>query len=292
MTPTTPHRPDQGPLPPGPSLELADGTSIPQIGFGTYKIPAGETREAVLLALGAGYRHIDTAQMYGNEEGVGAALRDSGLGRDEVYVTTKLDNTNHKPSDADRTMDESLTRLGVDAVDLFLVHWPLTTEPELDLVETWRAMEAIHRSGRARSIGVSNFQPHHLRTLADAGTQTPVLNQVEVHPWLANDAVRRDAEQRGITIAAWSPLGRGAVLEDPAVVAIAERLGATPAQVIVRWHMDEGRVVIPKSAHAERIRSNLDVFGLALTDEDRAAIRALDRGEDGRQGSHPDAKTM
>lgn len=261
---------------------------MPQLGYGTYKIAPEDARDAVLEALRVGYRHIDTAQMYGNEEGVGQALRDSGLPRDDVYVTTKLNNTNHKPADVDRSMDKSLELLGIDQVDLFLVHWPLTTVPDLDLVETWRAMEEINASGRARTIGVSNYQPYHLQELADAGCSRPVVNQVELHPWFTNNAICKYADLWGITIQAWSPLGRGVVLDDPVIVDIAQRLGATPAQVVIRWHMDEGRVVIPKSVTPERIRSNFDVSGITLTRDDVAAIRSLNRGEEGRQGSHPD----
>lgn len=275
-------------VPQVPTAELGDGRTIPQLGFGTYKIPPEETEKAVATALEIGYRHIDTAQMYRNEEGVGRALAASGLDREDVFVTTKLDNPNHRPADVDRSLDESLRLLGIDQVDLFLIHWPLTTVPELDLIETWRAVEAVANDGRARSIGVSNFQVHHLRDLALAGTRTPAVNQVEVHPWFANARVRAYGAENGILTQAWSPLGRGAVLEDPAIVGIAERLGVTPAQVVLAWHLSRGDVALPKSVHVERQRSNLAAADVRLEDRDVAVLDRLDKGEAGRQGSHPD----
>lgn len=274
-----------------PTVRLNDGAAIPQLGFGTYKIAPEDTERAVAEALEAGYRHIDTAQMYGNEAGVGAALAASGLPREELWITTKLNNTNHRPADVTASLDRSLEDLGLEQVDLFLVHWPLTTIPGLDLVETWTAMAATAADGRVRSVGVSNYQVHHLQELAAAGTVVPSLNQIEVHPWLPNEEVRAYGAEHGIVTAAWSPLGRGKLLEDPAIVDIAERLDATPAQVVVRWHLDRGDVVLPKSVHPERMRTNLAAVGIELDDEARAAIDALDRGEGGRQGSHPDTMT-
>ena len=274
-----------------PTLRLSGDLEIPQIGFGTYKIEPEATERAVSAALEAGYRHIDTAQMYGNEAGVGAALASCGLRREDVWITTKLDNTNHRPADVTDSLDRSLEALGLERVDLFLVHWPLTTIPGLDLVETWRAMEAVAADGRARAIGVSNYQVHHLQELAAAGTTAPALHQIEVHPWLHNDEVREYGAAHGILTAAWSPLGRGKLLEDPAIVEVARRLDATPAQVVLRWHVDRGDVVLPKSVHPDRMRSNLDAAGVELDAEARAVLDGLDKGEAGRQGSHPDTMT-
>ncbi|ANC31688.1 aldo/keto reductase [Isoptericola dokdonensis] len=267
-----------------PSLPLNNGTSIPQLGFGTFKIPPQDTRDLVLTALETGYRHIDTAQMYRNEAGVGEAIAAAGLERDELYITTKLNNAFHARDDALAAFDRSLETLGLEHVDLFLIHWPLPAVGKF--VEAWGALEEIYASGRARAIGVSNFQPHHLRHLFADTTVVPAVNQVEVHPWLGNEEVRAFDAEHGIVTEAWSPLGRGAVLEDPTVVRIATDHGKTPAQVVLRWHLQRGDVVFPKSVTPSRIAENFDLFDVELSQADMADITALDRGE--RIGSHPD----
>ncbi|MDO8150318.1 aldo/keto reductase [Isoptericola sp. b408] len=267
-----------------PTVTLNNGVPIPQVGFGTYKIGDDETREAVLQAFEAGYRHIDTAQMYRNERGVGEAITASGLQRGEVFVTSKLNNANHAYDDALASFDRTLEELGLEFVDLFLIHWPLPAVGRY--LEAWRALEEILRSGRARAIGVSNFQPTHLRTLLDEATIVPAVNQIEMHPWFTNSDVRYFDESHGITTEAWSPLGRGKALEDPTITRIAQEHDATPAQVVLAWHLARDVVVIPKSVTPSRIASNLRAVDLTLSDDEVAAITALDRGE--RIGSHPD----
>lgn len=265
--------------------QLNSGTSIPRIGYGTGR--SSDPAKNVAAALQAGYRHVDTAQMYGNEAGVGEGVRASGIPRDEVFLTTKLDNGNHEPADVDRSLDESLARLGVDSVDLFLIHWPMPML-EVDYVDTWRAMIAAAESGRARSIGVSNFESHHLERIIEATGVFPAVDQIEVHPYFANDDLRQWCWNHGIAVEAWSPLGKGDDLTDPGVVALAEHLGRTPAQVILRWHLQRGDVVIPKTDHPERMASNLQILDWELSAADVAALDALDRGEDGRRTAHPD----
>ena len=271
-----------------PGIRLNDGRTIPQLGFGVFQIAPGDTARAVQDALEAGYRHIDTAQMYGNERGVGDGVRASGLARDAVFITSKLSNAAHRPDDARRAFDATLTDLGFDHVDLFLVHWPLPTLYGGDLVSTWRVLEEFQREGRARSIGVSNFQPGHLDRLAAETDTVPAVNQVEVHPYFANDTIRAYGQRHGIVTQAWSPLAQGAVLTDPAITAIAARLGRTPSQVVLRWHVQRGDVVFPKTVSPERMRENLDLFTFELEADDMAALTALDRGEAGRTGPHPD----
>ncbi|MEU3059310.1 aldo/keto reductase [Streptomyces subrutilus] len=267
-----------------PTVTLNNAVRIPQLGFGTFQIPPEDTRETTLAALAAGYRHIDTAEMYGNEKGVGQAVRDSGLDRDEVFVTSKLDNGAHAHDDALRAFDGTLAELGLDHLDLFLVHWPLPGRG--DFVETWRAMEEIYRSGRARAIGVSNFQPHHLRRLLDGSTVVPAVNQIEVHPYLTQDEVRAFGAEQGIATEAWSPIAQGKVLDDPAIVRIAERVGKSPAQVTLRWHLQRGDIVFPKSSTRERIEENFDLFDFELGAGDMGEISALNRDE--RTGPDPD----
>ncbi|GAA1977959.1 aldo/keto reductase [Isoptericola halotolerans] len=269
---------------PIPTVPLNNGVAIPQLGFGTFKIPPEQTRDVVTTALEVGYRHIDTAQMYRNERGVGEALAASGLARDDLFVTTKLNNAFHAHDDALAAFDQSLEELGLEHVDLFLIHWPL---PAVDkYVEAWGALEEIYRSGRARAIGVSNFQPNHLRRLMDSTTVVPAVNQIEVHPWLGNEDVRAVNAEHGIVTEAWSPLGRGRLLEDPTIMRIAENVGKTPAQVVLRWHVQRGDVVFPKSVTPARIEENFRIFDVELSEADVADITALDRGE--RTGSHPD----
>jgi len=271
-----------------PSITLNDGRQIPQLGFGTFRVAPDETAAIVREALEAGYRHIDTAEMYDNEDGVGEGVRASGLDRADVFVTSKLSNAYHRPDDAKRAFDETLSVLGFDYVDLFLIHWPLPTRYDGDYVSTWQALEEFQRDGRARSIGVSNFQVAHLERLASASTTVPAVNQVEAHPNFANDTVRTYGEQHGIATQAWSPLAAGEMLVDSDIVDIATRLGRSPAQVILRWHVDRGDIVLPKTVSPSRMRENLALFDFELSADDAAMLSALDRGEEGRTGPHPD----
>jgi 2,5-diketo-D-gluconate reductase A len=271
-----------------PTLQLHDGTSIPQLGFGVFQVPPPETAATVRQALEVGYRHIDTAQMYGNEAGVGEAIRDSGIARDDLYVTTKLNNSFHRPDDARREIDASLERLGLEQVDLFLIHWPLPTQYDGDFVQTWRALIEAQEAGRTRSIGVSNFQPAHLERIIDETGVVPVVNQVEVHPFFTNEAVRAADEKHGVLTEAWSPIAKGAVTDDATIGEIASAVGRTPAQVTLRWHLQRGDIVFPKSMKAERMRENFELFDFELTADQVDAISGLDRGEDGRTGPNPD----
>lgn len=270
-----------------PTLTLNDGCSIPQLGFGVYQIPPADTAAAVGQALEVGYRHIDTAQMYGNEKGVGAALAASGLARDEVFLTTKLNNGFHRPDDARRTFEQSLADLGTDHVDLFLIHWPLPTRYDGDYVSTWNTLIELQADGRARSIGVSNFQVDHLARLARETSVVPAVNQIEVHPYFGNEEVRAADAAAGILTEAWSPIAQGDVLDDPVVTDIADRLGRTPSQVVLRWHVQRGDIVFPKTTRVERMRENFAIFDFELADDDLAALTALDRGEVGRRGPNP-----
>lgn len=271
-----------------PALPLHDGTSIPQLGFGVFKVQPDQTAETVTAAFEVGYRHIDTAQMYGNEEGVGNAVAASGLPRDELYVTTKLNNGFHRPDDARREFDASLERLKLDRVDLFLIHWPLPTLYDGDFVSTWRTLAEFVADGRAASIGVSNFQPAHLDRIVEETGIVPVVNQVEVQPFFTNEAVRAANEGHGVLTEAWSPIARGLVADDATIVGIAERLGRTPAQVTLRWHVQRGDIVFPKSRSPQRMAENFAIFDFELGPDDMAAITGLDRGEDGRTGPNPD----
>jgi 2,5-diketo-D-gluconate reductase A len=271
-----------------PNIELRDGNTIPQVGFGVFQIRPADTEKAVIVALETGYRHIDTAQMYGNEREVGAAIRASGIPRDEIFVTSKLNNGLHRPDDARRAFDGTLAALDVDRIDLFLIHWPLPTRYEGDYVSTWRTLEEFAADGRARSIGVSNFQVPHLQRLAAETDTVPAVNQIEVHPYLTNDEVRGYGAEHGIATEAWSPIAQGGVLKDPTITAIADRLGRSPAQVVLRWHLQLGNIVFPKSTTPSRVRENIELFDFELSDDDVAAISGLDRGEDGRTGPNPD----
>ena len=280
-----------------PTITLNNGTPIPQLGFGTLKIPpdraptpenARKTADVVRLALQIGYRHIDTAQMYGNEMGVGLALAESGIARDEIYITTKLGNANHRPDDVRHSFDQSMERLDLDHLDLFLMHWPLPTLYDGDFVSTWQAMASLIGSGRLRSVGVSNFQPAHLDRIVSATGVVPAVNQIEVHPYFRNDAARAASARHGVMIEAWSPLGQGTVLQDSVIAAIARTSGKSVAQVVLRWHIQHGHAIFPKSNHEERMRENLDIFDFALSTGEMARIDALDRGEVGRIGPNPD----
>jgi 2,5-diketo-D-gluconate reductase A len=271
-----------------PTIRLNDGHDIPQLGFGVFQIEPEETARAVSDALEVGYRHIDTAEMYGNEKQVGEAVHASGLDRDDVFVTSKLNNGFHRPDDALRAFDGTLAELAFDHVDLFLIHWPLPTLYDGDFVSTWKVLEEIRQSGRARSIGVSNFQVDHLERLAAECDVVPAVNQIELHPYLLNDEVRRYGEAHGIATEAWSPIAQGEVLDDPVIVGIAGELGRSPAQVVLRWQIERGNIVFPKSTTPSRIRENFALFDFELGSGHAEQIDGLDRGEAGRTGPNPD----
>ncbi len=273
---------------PVPNITLNDGNTIPQLGFGVFQIGPEDTAQAVSEALEIGYRHIDTAEMYGNEKEVGEAVRASGLDRGDVFVTSKLNNAFHEPQDAREAFDTTLSELGFDYVDLFLIHWPLPTLYDGDFVSTWKTLEEFHHDGRARSIGVSNFQVEHLRSLAAETDTVPAVNQIEAHPYFTNDAVRGYGQEHGIVTEAWSPIAQGGVLEDPTITQIADKVGKTPAQVVLRWHLGRGDIVFPKSVTPSRMKENFELFDFELESGDIDAITALDQGEDGRTGPHPD----
>jgi 2,5-diketo-D-gluconate reductase A len=267
-----------------PNITLNNGVDIPQLGFGVFQIPPEQTKDATLSALEVGYRHIDTAEMYGNEKEVGEAVRESGIDRGEVFVTSKLNNGFHAYDDALDAFDRTLKDLDLGYLDLFLVHWPLPGVG--DYVETWKAMEKMYESGRVRAIGVSNFQPHHLRNILGETSVTPAVNQVEAHPYFANDEVRAFDAEHGIATEAWAPIAKGQVLDDPTIVRIAESNGKTPAQVTLRWHVQRGDIVFPKSVTRSRVEENFDIFDFELSEPDMAEISGLDR--DGRTGPDPD----
>jgi diketogulonate reductase-like aldo/keto reductase len=268
-----------------PNARFNNGIEIPQLGFGVFLVPDSETKAAVATALQVGYRHIDTAKLYGNEASVGAAIAESGIPRDELFVTTKVWNSEQGFDAATASFEASLDRLGLDVLDLLLIHWPA---PALNrYVDTWRAFEKLQADGRVRAIGVSNFHPEHLQRLFDETSVVPAINQVELHPRLPQTELRAFHAEHGIVTEAWSPLARGgSVLTDPVVTGIAERVAKTPAQVILRWHIELGNVVIPKSVTPSRIAENLNVFDFSLTPQDVSAITGLQTGE--RIGPNPD----
>ncbi|MEL4317663.1 aldo/keto reductase [Leifsonia sp. YIM 134122] len=269
-----------------PSITLNDGHTIPQLGFGVFKVDPAETERIVTDALEVGYRHLDTAKVYGNESGVGKAIADSGIARDELFVTTKLWNDDQGTQSAFDAFDRSLEQLGLDHVDLYLIHWP---SPKKDrYVESWKALEQIQASGRARSIGVSNFLVPHLEKLLAKTDVVPAVNQIELHPAHQQPAVTAFAREHGIHIEAWGPLGQGKypLFEAEAVTGAASAHGKTPAQVVIRWHLQTGNIVFPKSNRRERMAENFDVLDFALTDAEVAAITALER--EGRVSAHPD----
>ncbi|GAA4819501.1 aldo/keto reductase [Nocardioides caeni] len=272
-----------------PTIDLNDGTSIPQFGLGVWQVPPAETERVVSDAFEIGYRHVDTAQMYGNEEGVGAAIAASGLARADVYVTTKINNNRHRPADAKDSARVSLEKLGLDRVDLLLIHWPLPTQYDGDFVSTWEALLELREEGLATSVGVSNFQPDHLDRIVEATGVVPAVNQVEAHPYFTNDVARGATARHGAKVEAWSPLGQGGgELTDPVVTALADKHGKTPAQVLLRWAIDRGDIVFPKSLSKARLAENADIFDFSLSGADVHSLVALDRGEVGRQGPNPD----
>jgi len=266
-----------------PFLTLNDGVKIPQLGFGVWQVAPAEVQPVVAKALEVGYNHIDTAAAYNNEEGVGRAIAASGLPREDLWITTKLNNTFHERTAAREATERSLEALG-GRVDLYLVHWPLAMHE--DVARVWEVMEGIRADYSVDSIGVSNFTPAHLARLAEAGLSTPAVNQIESNPYFVNDEVRADCAERGIAVEAWSPLAQGAVFGDPQLVALAEQVGRTVSQVVLRWVLQRGDIVFPKSSSPERMRENLALFDFELSDEQLASISALHNGT--RSGPDPD----
>jgi 2,5-diketo-D-gluconate reductase A len=265
-------------------VSFNNGVEIPQVGFGVFKVPAAETKAAVASALEVGYRHIDTAKLYDNEAAVGDAIAESGIARDDLFVTTKVWNDDQGRDATLRAFDASMQRLGLDRLDLYLIHWPY---PGQDLyVETWKTLEELYADRRVSSIGVSNFQPAHLQRLLDETETVPAINQVELHPWLQQRELRDFHAEHGIVTEAWSPISRGARLADPVIVRLADKHKTSPAQVILRWHLDVGNVIIPKSVNPDRMAANIDLFDIRLDEEDHAAIAGLDDGT--RIGPSPD----
>ena len=271
-----------------PMITLNNGVTIPQLGFGVFQIEPEETRQAVLDALDVGYRHIDTAEMYGNEKEVGQGVRDSGLERSDVFVTSKLNNSFHDPDAAMKAFEGTLAALDLDYLDLFLIHWPLPTVT--DFVPTWRAMEKMLATGRVKAIGVSNFQQAHLQRLFDETGTVPAINQVEVHPYLTQDPLRAFGSEHGIATEAWSPIAQGGVLDDEVITGIADAVGRTPAQVTLRWHIQRGDIVFPKSTHRERMEENFALFDFELDGDQMVRITALNKDE--RTGPDPDTFDM
>jgi 2,5-diketo-D-gluconate reductase A len=269
-----------------PTITLNDGNPIPQVGLGVFQTPPDDTERAVTTAFEAGYRHVDTAAAYRNERGVGAAFAKSGLPREEVYITTKLWNSEQGYDSTLKAFDKSMEKLGIPYLDLYLIHWPLPARNAF--VDTFKAFSRLRDEGRIKSIGVSNFEPEHLRILVDATGIVPAVNQVELHPLFQQEELRQVHAQLGIATEAWAPLGQGALLDNPKVTEVAERHGKTPAQVLIRWHIQLGNIVIPKSVTPERIVSNFDVFDLELSEQDMASISSL--GDGTRLG--PDPRTF
>jgi 2,5-diketo-D-gluconate reductase A len=271
-----------------PAITLNDGTTIPQLGFGVFQIKPADTEKAVLSAFEVGYRHIDTAEMYGNEQGVGEAVRASGLDRADVFITSKLNNGFHRPDEARSAFAQTLNELGTDYVDLFLIHWPLPTLYDGDFVSTWKTLEEFRQDGRARSIGVSNFEVAHLERLAAECDVVPAVNQIELHPYFGNSETDAYGRTHGIATEAWAPIAQGKVLDDPVLDEIAGRVGKSPAQVALRWHIQRGNIVFPKSTTPARIKENFELFDFELEPADVEKVDALNRGEEGRDGPHPD----
>ncbi|HZW42226.1 MAG TPA: aldo/keto reductase [Agromyces sp.] len=271
-------------MPLAPRLSLSDGASIPQLGYGLYKVPATDASRLCLDAIAIGYRHLDTAAFYGNEREVGEAVRAAPVPREELFVTSKVWKDDNGFDETSRAFDASMARLELDSLDLYLIHWPV---PSTDrYVDTWRALVRLQEEGRVRSIGVANFHAHHLERIIGETGVAPVVNQVELHPWLPQAQLRAFDAARGIRTEAWSPLARGRVLRTPLLDDLAAKHGRTPAQVVLRWHVQLGNVVIPKASSPERLAENLDVFGFELDADDLAALATLETGE--RTGRDPD----
>ena len=272
---------------PIPTLTLPTGAPIPTLGFGTYKVAPEDAYDAVSRALEVGYRHIDTAQMYGNEAEVGAALDASGIPREQIFLTTKVDNSNHEPERAAASIARSLEDLRTDYVDLLLVHWPLPTLYGGDVALPWPALEEAFSAGGARAIGLSNYEREHVEAVRAVATVLPHVLQVEAHPFLPNNALRTYAQGLGMVFEAWSPLARGRAITDPTLRTIGDELGVSAAQVTLRWAIDRGHIVFPKTLSRERMATNFDAFSFSLSPEQTARIDALNEGEAGRTGSHP-----
>jgi 2,5-diketo-D-gluconate reductase A len=271
-----------------PDITLNDGNKIPQLGFGVFQIEPENTKQAVTKAFEIGYRHIDTAEMYKNEEQVGEAIKDSAIERSALFITSKLNNSMHNPDDAKKAFEETLKKIGSDYIDLFLIHWPLPTLYDGDFIKTWKVLESFKADGRAKSIGVSNFQVNHLERLAAESEVTPAVNQIELHPYLTNDKVEAYGRSHNIATEAWSPIAQGGVLDDQIITAIAETTHKTPAQVVLRWHIQRGNVVFPKSVTPERMEENFDIFNFELNDQQMDDITGLNKGDAGRTGPNPD----
>jgi len=272
------------PITPAPRLSLDDGATIPQLGFGLYKVPATDAARLCREAIAIGYRHLDTAAFYGNEVGVGEAVREAPVRREELFVASKVWKDDNGYDTTLRAFDASMDRLGIATLDLYMIHWPV---PSTDrYVDTWRALVRLQEEGRVRSIGVANFHAHHIERIVDETGVTPVMNQVELHPWLPQAELREFHERRDIRTEAWSPLARGRILTTPLLDDLAAKHGRTPAQIVLRWHLELGNVVIPKASSADRLRENLDVFDFALDPDDLEAIATLESGE--RTGRDPD----
>jgi 2,5-diketo-D-gluconate reductase A len=274
-------------MPQVPAVSLNDGNEIPQLGFGVFQIDPRETAEAVTHALEAGYRHIDTAEMYGNEAGVAEGIHAAGVPREEVFITSKLNNGAHEPDAARQAFARTLEELDSGYVDLFLIHWPLPTLYDGDFVSTWRVLEEFKADGRAHSIGVSNFLVDHLERVLDECEVVPAVNQIEIHPYFQQRDLVEFGSGHGIATEAYSPIAQGAVLDDAVISAIADEVGRSPGQVVLRWHIQHGFVVFPKSSHPERIRENFELFDFELSREQLARIDGLGRGEQGRTGADP-----
>ena len=279
-----------------PEITLRDGVKIPQVGFGTMDLAPQRdnsaasheiTAQAVSLALEAGYRHFDTAQMYANEAGLGLALANSTLPRAELFLTSKLSNANHRPDDVRRSVEQTLVHLGVDHLDLFLMHWPVPTLYDGDYVSTWRAMIQLVEEGLLRSVGVSNFQPEHLAKIIDETGHVPSVNQIQVHPYYSHRALFDVCDTHDIAIEAWSPLGQSTVLADEKIISLAKKYGREPADIVLRWHIQQNRIIIPKTATPERMKTNISIFDFILSEQDMSIIDSLNQGESGRRGPDP-----
>jgi 2,5-diketo-D-gluconate reductase A len=271
-----------------PNVKLNDGNEIPQLGLGVYQLDPSDTEKTVSLALEIGYRHIDTAQMYKNEAEVGSAVAASGLDRGGIFLTSKLNNSFHKPDDAKRAFNETLEKLKTDYIDLFLIHWPLPSLYDGDYVATWKVLESFKKDGLAKSVGVSNFNVVHLEKLAENCELKPSINQIELHPYFQNQEVASYDSTHDIATESWSPIAQGDVLDDPIISTIADEVGKTAAQVVLRWHIQLGYIVFPKSATPERIKENFDIFDFELTSEQMEKIKQLNKGKSGRRGPDPD----